>query len=142
MNYSFKETEKLLEESGAIYSTSYINLRFLVDAQLPKKLSDLLSQNGLISIHTLDLPQKNATSDKYLKEKSTNENLILITKDDDFLHSFIVEKKPPRLILIKTGNISNKELLEIFTKGLKVIISLIEQHPLIEITREEIIVHD
>jgi predicted nuclease of predicted toxin-antitoxin system len=142
MMYSFVEAENLLKESEVVYGTVDTSLRFLVDAQLPKRLSDFLNQKGFISIHTLDLPHKNATTDKQIIEKVQGENLILITKDDDFLRSFILERKPKKLILVKTGNISNNVLLELFDKGLKVITELINHHSMVEITKEEIIVHD
>ena len=38
-------------------------MRFLIDAQLPKSLADFLSQKGHESIHTLELPDKNRTTD-------------------------------------------------------------------------------
>ena len=140
MSYSFEEIVHRLEESTPLYGKKL--LHFLVDAQLPKKLSDFLKNKGHNSVHTLELPDKNTTTDNFIKEKSHKENLILITKDDDFLHSFLIEKKPPRLILVKTGNINNNELIDIFDKGLLAITSLIENHALVEITKEEIIVHD
>jgi predicted nuclease of predicted toxin-antitoxin system len=142
MSYSFYEAESLLKEDPVQYGNSNNILSFLVDAQLPKKLSDFLNSKGHSSLHTLDLPGKNATTDKYIKEKACPENLILITKDDDFLRSFLIERKPPKLLLIKTGNISNSALMTIFDKGFKVIISLISRHSMIEINKEEIIVHD
>ena len=118
------------------------SLRFIIDAQLPKKLSDFLNQNGFNSLHTLDLPDKNTTTDRYIIEFAYRENRILITKDDDFLHSFLISKKPEKLVLIKTGNIRNNDLIGIFEMGIAVIASLIKDHPLIEITQREIIVHD
>lgn len=142
MSYSFEETARLLEESTTRYGDTGILLKFVVDAQLPKRLSDFLKANGYDSIHTLELPDKNATTDKYIKEFAVKENRVLLTKDDDFLQSFIIEKKPTKLILIKTGNINNNSLMDIFNKGLNVIVSLIKHHAMIEITQEEIIVHD
>jgi predicted nuclease of predicted toxin-antitoxin system len=142
MSYSFAEAESILKESTPFYGKINSSLKFLVDAQLPKKLSDFLNSKGFVSRHTLDLPHKNATTDTYIKEITLKEQLILITKDDDFLHSFLLEKKPSKLILIKTGNLPNQKLLEIFDKGLMVITSLIDTHPLIEITNSEIISHD
>ena len=142
MSYSFDEAENLLKEDPVHYSNTYSALKFIVDAQLPKKLSDFLNNKGHDSVHTLDLPDKNTTTDKYIKDKAHSENLILITKDDDFLRSFLIERKPPKLLLVKTGNISNGTLMSIFDKGFEVIISLIRRHSMIEITKEEIIVHD
>ena len=122
-------------------TTAKKSIQFIVDAQLPKKLSDFLIKKGFESLHTLDLPDRNATSDKFLKELAYKENKILITKDDDFLQSYIIEKKPSKLILIKTGNISNKQLIALFENKLSLISSLITNNPMIEITNEEIIVH-
>jgi predicted nuclease of predicted toxin-antitoxin system len=141
MKYSFKEIENLLKESSEPYESNE-PLKFLVDAQLPQKLSVFLNSRGFTAIHTLDLPDKNATTDQFIREKTYNENLILITKDDDFLRSFLIEKKPARLILVKTGNVSNKILMDIFDKGLETIILLMRYHLMIEITNEEIIAHD
>jgi predicted nuclease of predicted toxin-antitoxin system len=142
MSYSFIEAESLLKEDPLNYEITGNRLKFIVDAQLPKRLSDFLNTKGHHSIHTLDLPQGNATTDRYIKEKAHREDYILLTKDDDFLRSFLIEQKPPKLILIKTGNISNEVLMGIFDKGFDVIISLIKQHSMIEISKEEIIVHD
>jgi len=66
----------------------------------------------------------------------------VITKDDDFLRSFLISTKPEKLILVKTGNIPNTELMGIFEIGITVITSLIKNHPFIEIAQHEIIVHD
>jgi len=38
-------------------------MKFIVDAHLSKKLSLFLNEKGFDSIHTLDLPNKNSTSD-------------------------------------------------------------------------------
>ena len=38
-------------------------MKFLVDAQLPKRFALLLNDLGYDVIHTLDLPDKNAASD-------------------------------------------------------------------------------
>ncbi len=142
MIYSFEEAENLLKESIIIPGKVHVPVKFLVDAQLPKRLSDFLNRSGFMSLHTLDLPDKNATTDRTIKHKAFVEGLVLITKDDDFLRSFMIEGKPSRMILVKTGNISNNVLLELFQKGLGVLTALIELHSMIEITREEIIVHD
>jgi|GEM_PF-2214935 len=101
MKYSFRAVETLSNESGELYNNAGAKLKFIVDAQLPKKISDFLVEKGFDSIHTLDLPERNATTDRFLKEKSVAEQRILITKDDDFLRSFIIEKKPYKPILVK-----------------------------------------
>jgi predicted nuclease of predicted toxin-antitoxin system len=108
-------------------------LKFLVDAQLPKSLSLLLQQSGHDSKHTLELPLKNKSTDLILIDICRKEQRILITKDKDFEDSFIIRKIPAKLILIKTGNIKNTVLLNIFGKSLKTIIKSISKYQFIEL---------
>lgn len=116
-------------------------MKFLVDAQLPKSLADFLSQNGHEGLHTLQLPDKNKTTDKQIIEIAYKENYIVVTKDNDFLESFFLKQEPSTLILIKTGNIPNEELLKIFSFHIKTIEHIISENSLIEIFRDEIIIH-
>jgi len=86
-------------------------VKFIVDAQLPKSLSDYLNGKGYDSIHTIELPKKNNTKDSQITQISLQEKRIVVSKDIDFLESFLVKSEPAKLILIRTGNISNKELI-------------------------------
>lgn len=117
-------------------------MKFIVDAQLPKALSDFLNTQGLDSIHTLDLPNSNASLDKEIIEVARNENRIVVTKDNDFLESFLIKKRPEKLIIVRTGNIPNKLLINIFGKNLALIQSMLSRSNLIEITRNEIAEHE
>ena len=116
-------------------------MKFIVDAQLPKALSDLLNYRGLDSLHTLELPNKNSTSDEVISEIAISQNRIVITKDNDFLESFLLNSKPDKLIIVRTGNIPNPVLLKIFDENLELIKSMISRSNLIEITRTEIAEH-
>jgi predicted nuclease of predicted toxin-antitoxin system len=62
-------------------------MKFIVDAQLPKSLSDFLKTKGYDSLHTLELPEMNRTGDTAIAEKADAEGRIVITKDADFLDS-------------------------------------------------------
>lgn len=117
-------------------------MKFIVDAQLPKSLSDLLKYRGFDSIHTLELPNKNATSDKEITEIAFTEKRIVITKDNDFLESFLLNSTPEKLIIVRTGNIPNSILLKIFDSNLDLIHSMISRSNLIEVTRSEIAEHE
>ncbi len=75
-------------------------MRFIVDAQLPKSLSDFLKWKGFDSVHTLELPDKNNTKDEWINKLSISEKRIVITKDIDFLESFLIKSEPKKLILI------------------------------------------
>jgi predicted nuclease of predicted toxin-antitoxin system len=116
-------------------------MRFLVDAQLPKALSDFIKSKGIDSIHTLELPNKNKTQDGYITQLATDEQYIVITKDADFLESYVLRKEPPKLLLVKTGNIRNNELISLFDKHIEFIVRLFSTHSLIEVSKTEIAVH-
>jgi len=108
-------------------------MKFIVDAQLPKTLSDFLNTKGFDSIHTLELPDKNSTTDKKIIKISNEQRRVIITKDDDFLESFIIKAEPRKLIMVKTGNISNIQLIEIFNLNLDMVITMISRSNLVEI---------
>jgi predicted nuclease of predicted toxin-antitoxin system len=116
-------------------------MKFIVDAHLPKKLSDLLVELGFDSIHTLDLIDKNATDDSIIRKISVNESRIVISKDSDFEDSFFLQKIPPKLLLVTTGNIQNKYLMKLFSDNILDIANLFEDNNFIEIDRDEITVH-
>ncbi|GLR16968.1 DUF5615 family PIN-like protein [Portibacter lacus] len=64
-------------------------MKFIVDAHLPKKLSEFLINEGFDSIHTLDLPKKIATTDQEINEISIKESRIVISKDSDFYQRYL-----------------------------------------------------
>jgi predicted nuclease of predicted toxin-antitoxin system len=55
-------------------------MKFLVDAQLPRRLVYRLQEAGHEAIHTLDLPLGNRTPDRVINEISEREQRIVITK--------------------------------------------------------------
>jgi predicted nuclease of predicted toxin-antitoxin system len=116
-------------------------MKFLVDAQLPVRLSHLLKSMGHDAIHTKELALKNATPDTEINTLSICEQRIVITKDSDFWDSFYVSQEPYKLLLLTTDNISNKELESLFVKNLVQLVHLLEQYSLIEMSRDSVIVH-
>ena len=65
-------------------------MKFIIDAQLPKSLSDLLNSRGHDSVHTLELPNANRTTDSEILSISKEENRIVVSKDSDFLESYLL----------------------------------------------------
>lgn len=115
-------------------------MKFILDAQLPKKLADFLVWKGHDAIHTLDLPLKNRTTDSQINQITIDESRVLISKDLDFIESLLISDKPYKLIYLTTGNITNKALLEIFSCNIDKIVEMIAVNRLIEITQESIVV--
>ncbi len=116
-------------------------MKFLVDAQLPIRLAHLLREAGYDTLHTRDLPNRNLTSDREIDTLSLQQELIVITKDSDFVESFLLRQQPYKLLLVTTGNITNRELEGLFLANLSTLAELFEQHFYIEISRSDIIVH-
>ena len=56
-------------------------MKFLLDAQLPRRLVYRLREAGHEAIHTLDLPDGNRTSDKAINALSVEEGYVVVTKD-------------------------------------------------------------
>ena len=97
--------------------------------------------SGYDVIHTRDLPQQNATMDSEINAISMQQERMVVTKNRDFLDSFLLRQQPYKLLLVTTGNITNTELFELFAKNLSQLADLFEQDSLIEINRNDIIVH-
>ncbi len=116
-------------------------MKFIVDAQLPKSLSKFLIKRGFDSVHTLDLPRKNKTKDAEISVLANKEDRIVISKDADFLNSFLIKDEPRKLILVKTGNISNKQLIKIFENNFELLLEMISRSNLIEVSSTAIAEH-
>jgi predicted nuclease of predicted toxin-antitoxin system len=116
-------------------------MKFLIDAQLPRHLAATLKWNGLDTLHTLDLPLGNTTPDWRINEISVEERRIVVSKDADFVNSFLISGVPYKLMLVSTGNISNRELEQLFIRNLSAILSAFETCNYVEITRTSLIEH-
>ena len=115
-------------------------MRFIVDAQLPRRMTRLLHQSGQDALHTLDLPEANRTSDTAILQRAARESRVVITKDSDFVDSFLLDRKPEKLLLISTGNITNAELEAIFMPNLDAIIAALTNNNFVELTRTALII--
>lgn len=114
-------------------------MKFIVDAQLPTALANFLSSRNFDAIHTLDLPRQNASSDEEINEISLNENRIVISKDSDFYDRYTRTKEPYKLLFVKTGNISTRNLIEIFDKNLLLIVNELNNHSVVELHKDSLI---
>ena len=116
-------------------------MNFLVDAHLPRRLVAWLRHRQHDAVHTRDLPHGNRTGDRAINSLSVQERRIVITKDADFVNSFILQRQPYKLLLISTGNIANDELIALFTQYMTDIEQALTTNDYIEISRTALIVH-
>jgi predicted nuclease of predicted toxin-antitoxin system len=108
-------------------------MKFLVDAQLPKRMTDWLIVAGCEAIHTLDLPDGNRTTDQQLNEIAEREQRVVVSKDSDFVDSHLLQGHPAKLLLISTGNICNRSLEALFMPLIADIIREFQTHSFLEL---------
>lgn len=116
-------------------------MKFLVDAQLPRRLARGLREAGHDAIHTLDLPLGNCTTDTLINALSAGEHYVVVTKDSDFVNSFILNRRPYKLLLISTGNVRNAELEALFLSNLEKMVEGFDSFDYIELNRRALIFH-
>jgi predicted nuclease of predicted toxin-antitoxin system len=116
-------------------------MKFLVDAQLPRRLATQLCRNDLDAIHTLDLPLGNRTTDLAINELSVAEQYVVVTKDSGFVESFVLHGKPWKLLLVSTGNIRNSDLESLFQFSMERMIEGFKTVDFIELSSSKLIFH-
>lgn len=115
-------------------------MKFLVDAQLPRRVTGWLKNAGCDAVHTLDLPAGNRSTDEQIIEFSEQEQRIVVTKDADFVNSHLLSGRPPKLLLISTGNISNRELEQLTLPLIPSLVAEFQIHAFLELGRTGLIV--
>jgi predicted nuclease of predicted toxin-antitoxin system len=116
-------------------------MNFLIDANLPRRIVRIFQERGHDAVHTLDLPEGNATADVALLNYAEENNCVVTSKDSDFSTSFWLQESPQKLLLISTGNIRNAELETLLIANFDQLISALTENRFIELTREHMIVH-
>lgn len=102
-------------------------MNFLIDVHLPVSLSKFLDkQPDCTSIHINQILQKWRTTDYVICKYADENNLVVVTKDSDFKNSHFINKIPKKVIRVVLGNISNNDLILIFTHYLHEIKRLTE----------------
>jgi predicted nuclease of predicted toxin-antitoxin system len=116
-------------------------MRFIVDAQLPRRLARDLAAAGHEVTHTLDLPRGNRTADGEIARLAASESRVVITKDSDFVTTFLLRGTPPKLLLISTGNISNDALSRLIAVNLTTLKTAFTKHNFVELNASAITIH-
>ena len=116
-------------------------MKFIVDAQLPRRLARELAASGHDAVHTLDLPAANRTQDKDIVALAILENRVVVTKDNDFVTSFLLRGTPPKLLLVSTGNISNDALSKLLEANKTALENAFNTHDFVELSALTITIH-
>lgn len=73
-------------------------MNFLIDANLPRRIVRIFQERGHNAIHTLDLPEGNATADAALLDYADENNCAVTIKDSDFSTSFWLQRPSQQTI--------------------------------------------
>jgi predicted nuclease of predicted toxin-antitoxin system len=115
-------------------------MKFLIDAQLPRRMATWLVSAGCDAVHTLDLPDGNRTTDTQVIQVADQEQRVVVTKDADFVNEHVLHGRPAKLLLISTGNISNRELELLVVPQIPDIVREFQANSFLELGRTGIIV--
>ncbi|MBI5913940.1 MAG: DUF5615 family PIN-like protein [Bacteroidetes bacterium] len=115
-------------------------MKFLVDEQLPWALVKWLASQGYDGIHATSLGKNIRITDREICKESIQQQRAVISKDIDFLNSFLIKKEPWKLIYLTTGNISNRELLSLLQSNLFQLVGLFDKANVVEMNQHNILV--
>ena len=115
-------------------------MNVLVDAHLPRRMTAWFVAAGCDTVHTLDLPDGNRTTDAQIIDTADREQRVVVTKDADFVDSHLLSGRPAKLLLISTGNISNRDLETLLVPLIPAIDREFGAHAFLELDRSGIII--
>ena len=98
-----------------------------------------MRERGFDVLHTLELPNRNATKDSEIRLLSLQDKRIVISKDADFYDSYTSKQEPYKLVYLTIGNLSNKELLQLFDKNLAHLIAVLKLSSVVEMNQHFLI---
>lgn len=114
-------------------------MKFLCDVHISYQLKKHLLFLGFESKHVNEILDKSETKDSELCKYADQNDFVIITKDSDFRDSYFLNKSPKKLIKINLGNISNKDLIQIFDSNINSIKTLdIKDNFLLEIDKSDV----
>lgn len=107
--------------------------KYLVDANLPYHFS---LWKGEDFTHVFDIDPR--MSDKDIWTYAESNNLVIISKDSDFSQRILFQEPPPRVIHLKIGNLKLKELYQLLQVNWEQILTLSNQHKLVNVFIDKI----
>lgn len=100
--------------------------RLLIDAQLPPALAEAFRRAGFDAVHVADIGLLSAT-DHQIWSAAVEQSAALVTKDRDFLMIRTAADRGPTIVWIRSGNASNRDLIEQVTAALPAILAAIKR---------------
>lgn len=114
-------------------------MNFLIDENLTPELIKVFENQGFKASHINLLKQhkKQQVKDDQIRGLLLRKDYILITRDDDFVKSYVDRKVPNRMIYLH-GLASREEVIQRFKEVFNDLIKLLEMHDFIEMSRNKL----
>ena len=103
-------------------------MKLLLDANLSWRLTTLLSEHFGECTHVNKTELQKPAKDTEIWDYAAANGYIIVTQDSDFLNLFEAKGFPPKVILLRVGNIDRKTAGEILIKVKSSIIELEENN--------------
>jgi predicted nuclease of predicted toxin-antitoxin system len=110
-------------------------MKIWIDAQLPPTLANWLTQTFTIESHSLrDLGLRDARDIDIFEAARAAQDVVIITKDSDFVDLVCRLGVPPQIIWLTCGNVTNRNLRNLLTTTFPMAIEQLQQgEPIVEI---------
>jgi len=114
-------------------------LKFLIDENISPDVVDIFKEQGLSAYHINDIKahKKQRVVDDQIRRLALRNEYIIVTKDDDFVRSFVSRKVPEKLVFLY-GLDSKALLLDRLEQIVHDLKTSIETHDFIEVTKSSI----
>jgi len=114
-------------------------MRFIIDENLPPHLAEVFREASLSASHINEMKShpKQRVVDDQLRRLSIQKGYIIVTRDDDFVKSFVSRKVPEKVVFIHGLN-EREPLLSRMKAVAPQLESLLKDHDFIEINDHEI----
>ncbi len=105
-----------------------------LDAQLSPHLAIRITEHIKIDTVSASYLGMTRSNDSEIFSYARENDLIIITKDEDFIKLLDRFGPPPKIIWLTCGNTSNSYLKELFSSRLSQALELLKENSLVEIT--------
>lgn len=107
---------------------------FWIDAQLPPQLAEWLRVEFEFDALALREIGLRDADDRTIFDRARADNVILMSKDVDFVDLVSRFGAPPKLIWLTCGNVSNEALRSLLRSRLKLALTVLESDDIVEVS--------
>ena len=115
-------------------------MKFLIDENLPPHLAVMIREKGFEAKHINDFGNELPISDNAIRRLALRKSWVVVTRDDDFVKSYVSRHIPEKLIYV-FGFTDRMEILQAFRDHWDQIPDLIREGELIEVNPSGVKLH-